>query len=200
MISSLTVPLLDFARSLIKRELAYINVESDEFASSSLVLGAFDRQRPPEASKKKSGALRSKAQGGLFKKGEQPVVVDAAGKERITIGHIPRMLQLEEPGTSNQEARERAQISMIKSLTQHYFTLVKKTIADALPKAVMYLLVNKVQDEMQKELLTQLYSDYTFKTLMSESEKTRATRERATEMLAQLEQAMKVMDEVKDLD
>jgi hypothetical protein len=50
MISSMTVPLLDFARSLIKREMAYINVESDEFASSSLVLGAFDRQRPSEVS------------------------------------------------------------------------------------------------------------------------------------------------------
>eukprot|EP01047_Picozoa_sp_COSAG01_P076246 COSAG01_NODE_13330_length_1600_cov_2.061959_2_plen_156_part_00 len=154
----------------------------------------------PQGSKKKGGALRSKAQGGLFKKGQQPVVVDAAGVERVTIGHIARVLQLEEPGTSNQEARERAQISMIKSLTQNYFSLVKGTIADALPKAVMYMLVNKVQDEMQKELLTQLYSDYTFKTLMSESEKTRSTRERATEMLAQLEQAMKVMDEVKDLE
>ena len=48
--------------------------------------------------------------------------------------------------------RQRAHISMIRKLTSSYFGLVKKTIADAVPKAIIYMLVKRSSEEMQKEV------------------------------------------------
>ncbi len=168
LISSLTVPLLDYVRMLVKRELAYINVENDEFASSALVLGAFDDEesRRAAAKAKKKGGL-----GGLFGGGSSGSRSSAAAApgaaERISIGHIPRRLKLDEQEMD--EEREMAQIGMIRNLTIGYFEIVKKTIADAVPKAIVYMLVNKITESMQKELMLQLYTEHTFKTLMAES-------------------------------
>jgi hypothetical protein len=168
MISSLTVPLLDYVRMLVKRELAYINVENDEFASSALVLGAFDDEEARRASK----AKQKKGIGGFFGGGSggssTPRGAAAPGAaERISIGHIPRRLKLDEQEVD--EERELAQIAMIRNLTVGYFGIVKKTIADAVPKAIVYMLVNRVTEDMQRELMLQLYTDHTFQTLMQES-------------------------------
>ena len=78
--------LLDFVRALIKRELAYINVENDEFASSSLVLGAFDEEEAKRAAK-------AKKKGGLFSRAPAPAP-EGNTAERISIGHVPRRLWL----------------------------------------------------------------------------------------------------------
>ena len=119
--------LLDFVRALIKRELAYINVENDEFASSSLVLGAFDEEEAKRAAK-------AKKKGGLFSRAPAPAP-EGNTAERISIGHVPRRLRLAEQ--ESDETRERAQIAMIRNLTLGYFDIVKKTLADAVPKAVV---------------------------------------------------------------
>jgi hypothetical protein len=61
-ISNLTVPLLEFVKMLIKREVAYINVDSDEFSNDALVFDAFDRTAPPP----EGGKSAQKKPGGLF--------------------------------------------------------------------------------------------------------------------------------------
>ena len=56
---------------------------------------------------------------------------------------------------------------MIRNLTVAYFGLVKKTVSDAVPKAIKYLLIDKLKSSMQSELISQLYQDHTFNTLVS---------------------------------
>ena len=39
---------------------------------------------------------------------------------------------------------------------------VKKNLLDGVPKAAMYFLVNRIKANLQKQLLAELYTDYTF--------------------------------------
>ena len=55
-IANLTTPLIDFVRNLVRREMAYINIENDEFASSALVIGAFEVDPEAQAKGRKAAA------------------------------------------------------------------------------------------------------------------------------------------------
>jgi dynamin GTPase/dynamin 1-like protein len=85
---------------------------------------------------------------------------------------------------------------MIRNLTVAYFDLVKKTVADAVPKAVRCFLIDKFVSGLAAEITKSLYTDHTFDTLMKESDETVETRRRAEEMLRLLQQAQAVMAEV----
>ena len=86
---------------------------------------------------------------------------------------------------------------MVQNLTRAYFRIVKKNVTDGVPKAVMYFLINRMKANVQKQLLTELYSEYSFERLMGESEESIEIRERAVESMGLLRQALDVMDEVK---
>eukprot|EP01043_Picozoa_sp_COSAG02_P092174 COSAG02_NODE_28809_length_582_cov_0.625259_1_plen_66_part_10 len=61
----------------------------------------------------------------------------------------------------------------------------------------MYFLVNRVKANVQKHLLQELYSEYTFTRLLGESEEMQEVRRRAVESISLLEEALTTMDEVK---
>ena len=68
---------------------------------------------------------------------------------------------------------------MIKS----YFYIVRKSIQDAVPKAIMHFLVNYVKDNLQSELVSSLYKQEEIASLLSESEHIGQRRKEAAEML-----------------
>ena len=118
---------------------------------------------------------------------------DEGGK--VTLGGMPSNLNLPENATDAQ--KERAQIAMVQNLSAAYFRIVKKNLADGVPKAIMYFLVNRVKANVQKHLLQELYTEYTFSRLLSESEEMQDVRRRAVESMGLLEEALRTMDEVK---
>lgn len=61
--------------------------------------------------------------------------------------------------------------------------IVRKTIQDAVPKAIMHFLVNHVKDNLQSELVSQLYKHEMLEGLLSESEQIALRRKEAAEML-----------------
>ena len=68
---------------------------------------------------------------------------------------------------------------MIKS----YFYIVRKSIQDSVPKAVMHFLVNFVKDNLQSELVAHLYKSDSAEKLLNESEHIAKQRKEAADML-----------------
>jgi len=89
--------------------------------------------------------------------------------------------------------RERMQIKLIKALLDSYFKIVRKTVLDNVTKAVMMLLVNNAKDNLQRELVTNLYKEELYSSLLQESPDITTKRAIITEELAALRKAKKVL-------
>ncbi|VDD91114.1 unnamed protein product [Enterobius vermicularis] len=86
-----------------------------------------------------------------------------------------------------------------KQLIWNYFTIVKKNVQDAVPKAIMHFLVNYVQDNLQSELVRQLYDREENVGLLSESPLTAQKRKECVNMLKALEKAIEIINEVREV-
>lgn len=71
----------------------------------------------------------------------------------------------------------------LERLIKTYFYIVRKSIQDSVPKAVMHFLVNHVKDNLQSELVTHLYRQDQIDLLLSESEHIAQRRKEASDML-----------------
>ncbi|KAJ8964631.1 hypothetical protein NQ314_004740 [Rhamnusium bicolor] len=72
---------------------------------------------------------------------------------------------------------------IIERLIKSYFYIVRKSIQDTVPKAVMHFLVNFVKDNLQSELVTHLYKADNADQLLDESEHIAQRRKEAGDML-----------------
>lgn len=73
--------------------------------------------------------------------------------------------------------------SFAERLIKSYFYIVRKSIQDSVPKAVMHFLVNYVKDNLQSELVTHLYKSDHAEALLNESEHIAVRRKEAADML-----------------
>ena len=74
-------------------------------------------------------------------------------------------------------------IFFTERLIKTYFYIIRKSIQDSVPKAVMHFLVNHVKDNLQSELVTHLYRQDQIDLLLSESEHIAQRRKEAADML-----------------
>ncbi|GBP06937.1 hypothetical protein EVAR_4381_1 [Eumeta japonica] len=72
---------------------------------------------------------------------------------------------------------------LVERLIKSYFYIVRKSIQDSVPKAVMHFLVNYVKDNLQSELVTHLYKSEHADALLNESEHIAQRRREAADML-----------------
>ncbi|RUP45173.1 Dynamin central region-domain-containing protein, partial [Jimgerdemannia flammicorona] len=68
-------------------------------------------------------------------------------------------------------------------LIQSYFDIVKRTMVDMVPKAIMLSLVNHAKEELQRELLQELYKTDVLDELLRESEFTQQRRKECKKMI-----------------
>lgn len=112
--------------------------------------------------------------------------------------HLPQvpdtMKQTDNPPTE----RELTEMHVIKSLIESYFKVVRKNFIDMVPKTIMYFLVNHVKDAMQNELVSELYREGEFGSLMKEAEDVAQRRQTCTEMKDLLGKALEIVNEVRD--
>lgn len=73
--------------------------------------------------------------------------------------------------------------SISENLILTYFHIVRKSIQDSVPKAIMHFLVNYVKDNLQSELVTHLYNTDHAEELLHESEHIAQRRKEAADML-----------------
>ena len=86
--------------------------------------------------------------------------------------------------------------NLITSLIASYFNIVRQSIQDLVPKAVMHFLVNYTSQHVQNRLVASLYKPDMFAELLNEDETLVAERARVKALLDAYKEAFKTLSEV----
>ncbi|RMZ84045.1 hypothetical protein DV737_g1298, partial [Chaetothyriales sp. CBS 132003] len=92
--------------------------------------------------------------------------------------------------------RENQEVEVIKLLINSYFNIVRRTMIDMVPKAIMLTLVQWTKDEMQRELLEQMYRTQELDDLLKESDYTVRRRKECQQMVDSLSKASEIVSQV----
>ncbi|KAH6638803.1 ATP synthase alpha/beta family, nucleotide-binding domain-containing protein [Boeremia exigua] len=107
----------------------------------------------------------------------------------------PPPATLKASGTlSEKEAQE---VEVIKLLITSYFNIVRRTMIDMVPKAIMLNLVAWSRENMQSELLTNMYKTDELEELLKESEYTVRRRKDCQQMVESLTKAQEIVNQVQ---
>jgi len=93
-------------------------------------------------------------------------------------------------------AREEMEIMLIRSLIASYFSIVRQSIQDLVPKAIMHFLVNHTSQQVQNRLVATLYKPELFADLLDEDEALVNERTRVKALLEAYKEAFKTLSEV----
>ena len=96
-------------------------------------------------------------------------------------------------------SRQQFDCELIEKLITSYFLIVRKSVQDSVPKAVMHCLVNYVKEELQSQLVGELYRTESYDLLMEESPEMTARRKEVAEMVGALKKASEILNEIRDL-
>ncbi|KAF8634653.1 hypothetical protein AX15_000793 [Amanita polypyramis BW_CC] len=92
--------------------------------------------------------------------------------------------------------REEMETNLIRSLIASYFGIVRQTIQDLIPKAIMHFLVNYTSQHVQNRLVSSLYKPDLFADLLNEDEALVAERTRVKALLDAYKEAFKTLSDV----
>ncbi|KAG9086415.1 Dynamin- GTPase protein [Ceratobasidium sp. 370] len=99
-------------------------------------------------------------------------------------------------GSPSAAQRDEWETSLIRSLINSYFGIVRQTIQDIVPKAIMHLLVNHTSQHVQNRLVSSLYRPDRFNELLHEDENLVTERARVKALLDAYKEAFKTLSEV----
>ncbi|KAJ3184422.1 vacuolar protein sorting-associated protein 1 [Gaertneriomyces sp. JEL0708] len=117
--------------------------------------------------------------GSFFSKKKKPGVLESP----------PPMLK----ATGTLTEREMMEMEVIKLLLLSYFNIVKRSVSDLVPKFVMLKLVQHTKEELQRELLAELYKSEVFDEALQESEFTKQRRGECRKMIEALQKADEII-------
>ncbi len=86
--------------------------------------------------------------------------------------------------------------NLIRSLIASYFNIVRQSIQDLVPKAIMHFLVNHTSQQVQTRLVSSLYKPELFAGLLNEDEALVAERTRVKALLDAYKEAFKTLSDV----
>ena len=92
--------------------------------------------------------------------------------------------------------KERMETELIQKLIISYFSIVREAIQDQVPKAVMHLLVNWTKGNIQNRLVTELYREEYFDSLLYEDEYVAQERDKCSKLLEVYSEANRIIQEV----
>ncbi|KAF8270706.1 Dynamin central region-domain-containing protein [Lactarius quietus] len=99
-------------------------------------------------------------------------------------------------GGAQLSGRDEMEINLIRSLIVSYFTIVRESIEDLVPKAIMHLLVNHSAQQVQNRLVSALYKPTLFGELLNEDASLVAERARVKALLDAYRDAFKTLSEI----
>ncbi|KAF8909264.1 Dynamin central region-domain-containing protein [Gymnopilus junonius] len=92
--------------------------------------------------------------------------------------------------------REEMETQLIRSLITSYFNIVRQSIQDIVPKAIMHFLVNHTAQQVQNRLVASLYKPDLFADMLNEDEALVAERTRVKALLDAYKEAFKTLSDV----
>ncbi|KAG2565643.1 hypothetical protein PVAP13_7NG119200 [Panicum virgatum] len=108
------------------------------------------------------------------------------------------IIQLKEPPITlkpSETEQDAMEVAIVKLLIKSYYDVVRKSIEDAIPKAVMHFLVNHTKRDLHNFLIRKLYRENLLNELMRETDEVLIRRQRIQETLEVLEQAHRTLEE-----
>ena len=125
---------------------------------------------------------------------------NAAGAGSSGFDYLKKQPDLTEEDLENGEEslseKELFECELIRRLIISYFHIVRESIQDQVPKAVMHLLVNFSKESTQNRLVSKLYKESMFSELLYEDEALAQERKKCENMLATYREAAKIIGEV----
>lgn len=201
-------PTNKLVRDLVAMEACYINTGHPDFLNGHRAMAIVNERhnpaKPVQVDPKTGKPLPASAQP---VRAASPTLVDgdkeggffgsffaAKNKKKAAAMEAPPAM-LKASGTLSE--RENVEVEVIKLLIQSYYNIVKRTMIDMVPKAVMLNLVQFTKDEMQRELLENMYRTDTLDDLLKESDYTVRRRKECQQMVEALGKASEVVSQVQ---
>lgn len=200
------LPCNKFVTDIIKAEETYVNTAHPDLLKGSQAMAIVEEKfhpKPQIAVDPKSGKPLPPSQ-----QQQQQQAAAANGKEDngffggfFSSKNKKRLQSMEAPppvlrATGTMTERETMETEVIKLLISSYFNIVKRTVADVVPKAIMLKLIVKSKEDIQKELLEKLYNSQDLSDLVKENELTVQKRKECLKMVEVLRNASEIVSSV----
>lgn len=190
------IPTNEFVTDIIKSEQTYINTAHPDLLKGSQAMATVEERLHPRQVDPKTGkslptqasTLEEKGSGGFF----GGFFLSKNKKKMVALESPPPVLK----ATGQMTERETMETEVIKLLIASYFNIVKRTVADIIPKAVMLKLIVKSQNDIQKVLLEQLYGNQDIEELTKENDITIQRRKECQKMVEILKHASGIVSSV----
>lgn len=115
-------------------------------------------------------------------------------QQEIRLPQVPQVVSANDTPSE----KERMDVDIIKSLMSSYFAIVKRKVVDAVPKSIMYFMVNTVKEVLHHECVATLYRPELFDMLLTEGNDIRARRSTCQQKLECLRSAQEVLTKMRD--
>ncbi|KAJ5737732.1 Vacuolar protein sorting-associated protein 1 [Penicillium malachiteum] len=199
-------PTNKLVKDLIAMEATYINTGHPDFLNGhramTLVNERQQAAKPTQVDPKTGKPLPARAQSpSLDTTGESPNGSGFFGSFWAS-KNKKKMAAMEAPpptlkASASLSEREATEVEVIKLLITSYFNIVKRTMIDMVPKAVMYTLVQFTKESMQAELLEYMYRSNELDDLLKESDYTIRRRKECQQMVESLSRASEIVSQVQ---
>ncbi|KAK1443900.1 dynamin [Babesia gibsoni] len=219
-------PTKEMIRNIIKIELAYINTNHPDFLRSNVLANAYNHRSTTRKHLHSHHNAYDRGYSSDYYTNDEDVrrleyLSDSQGeycnsdgrydntaksstsihkyndytpeeRNALVLPNIPKMVIL----GSDPSEREIVEAELIKTLIESYFSIVRKNVADAVPKCIMYFMVNKAVESVQQELISQLYKKELYDELTLESRDIIEKRKKCVETLKGLRQCLSEITEL----
>lgn len=196
-------PTSTFVTDIIKSEETYVNTAHPDLLKGSQAMAIVEEKfhpKPAQAFDPKSGKAIP----------NQQVQQQPTPKEDGTNGFFggffssknkKRLQAMEAPppvlrATGAMSERETMETEVIKLLISSYYNIVKRSVADIVPKAIMLKLIVKSKEDIQRHLLEKLYNSPDLGDLVKENEMTVQKRKECLKMIEVLKHASEIVSSV----
>ncbi|KAL1593027.1 vacuolar protein sorting-associated protein 1 [Nothophoma quercina] len=200
-------PTNKLVRDLVGMEAVYINTGHPDFINGSramaIVHERHNSNKPQQVDPKTGKPLppqvpprsMSPSLGGSDESGGFFGSFFASKNKKKMAAMEPPPPTLKASGTLSE--KESQEVEVIKLLITSYFNIVRRTMIDMVPKAIMLNLVSWSRENMQGELLTNMYKTDELDELLKESEYTVRRRKDCQQMVESLSKAQEIVNQVQ---
>lgn len=198
------IPTNNFITDIIRSEETYVNTGHPDLLKGSQAMAIVEEKfhpKPQVAVDPKSGKPLPPSQQPQQSSSPKPEENNGFFGGFFSSKNKKRLQSMEAPppvlrATGAMTERETMETEVIKLLISSYFNIVKRTVSDVIPKAIMLKLIVKSKEDIQKVLLEKLYDSDDLGDLVKENDLTVQKRKECLRMVDVLKNASEIVSSV----